>query len=267
MLPNKLSPTTDSSSNSSEFSLFNAATPIGNFQAKFYESCIIYLFTKSLAGVEIITLTTYKVSSCPSDEFRKLTAASIKAQLRTKSSVAEVGISGPHYQLMDENDSIVPDAYINLGSLRFSKKSTAKSTIFDILFNFSSFMRWQKGETYYNPVRTSQNARYTWYAGSKVHLIITDSNRVFVMTDWVPGTIGPDPEKNIATLAELGNTLNLPAGWSYKTVTLKKVLRVNRAAEAGYVSVMLRDELQNLYMELNDDTNRAVIDESLAGKP
>jgi hypothetical protein len=266
VIPNKLSPTTGPALKAGDFSFFNAATPKGNFQAKFYEACSIYLFVRSLTGIEITSLSTYKISSCPSKEFRQLTAASIKAQLRTVSSIAQVGVVGPHYQLMDENDSVVPDAYLNLGALRFSQQATSRTTIFDILFDSRTFFKWEHAQTYYNPVHTSQNARYTWYAGSKVHLLITDKNEVFVMVLWVPGDIGSDPEKNVETLNDLGNTLNLPAGWSYKTVTLNKVLRINRVATDGYKSVVMRDELDNTYFQLNDEVNRAVIDESIAGK-
>jgi len=243
---------------------FNAAQQTQNFQAKYYESCTVFVYIRSLGRVEVKGLSTFKVSSCPDDQFRRITAASIRAQLRTIAPVGLVSLVGPHYSMMDENNSVVSDAYIELGNLRFSEITSSEVTLRDALTRYDSFSGWYNIKTVYNGIRTKQDVKYTWYEGSTIYLLVTDKGEYYIMTEFNPGQLMKTAEMNLDRLEKLGTVLNLPKGWTYKSVKINSILRYVGIKAQGYQSVLMRDELDNLYQLVEDDIALDVIKDALA---
>ena len=236
--------------------LFNSRIPLGNHQKKYYKACSIYIYIKSFLQVEIINLSTFKISSCPSVEFRNITAASVTAQLKTIAPVTLVSMIGPYFQLMDENNSVIESASVPIGPLNFSPVMYAEVGFRDLLTNFNSLFRWTKAEGSYNPIASKRNMNFVWYKGSTIYTIVTDKGKRFVMTYFSPADIDTfsSVEEVTQKLDETKNLLTLPPGWKFETIVLDKVLRLNQIPFQGHSSETLMDELDNIYIhtaELN----------------
>ena len=141
--------------------MFDASESIGNHKKKYYKSCSIFIYIKSLFRVNVIDMSTYKVSSCPASEFGRVTAASVTAQLRTIAPITLVSMVGPYFQMMDENNSVIDSAYVSIGNLNFSPVMRAQLSLLDIFSNsFSQLERWATGNTNYNPIPSIRNAHF-----------------------------------------------------------------------------------------------------------
>lgn len=236
--------------------LFNSQVPLGNHQKKYYKACSIYIYIRSFFQVEIINLSTFKVSSCPAYEFRNVTAASVTAQLKTIVPVTLVSMIGPYFQLMDENNSVIENASVPIGPLNFSPVMYGEIGYKDLLTNFDSLFRWARAEGSYNPIASKRNMNFVWYKGSTIYTIVTDKGKRFIMVYFSPADIDTfsSEEEVIKKLDETRSLLTLPPGWKFETIVLDKVLRMNQIPFQGHSSETLMDELDNVYIhtaELN----------------
>lgn len=239
---------------------FDPSLPLGEYQNKYYQSCFIYIYTKTLGQVEIIRLSTQKVSSCPQEEFRKITAVSVMAQLATISPVKLVSLVGPNIQLMNENNSVIETPSISIGHLNFSAVMSARVGIthifknFEFLTNLKTLLRWTNVDVAYNPIAVRQNINYVWYQGSTVYVLTSDTGKKYVMSHYSPADLENfKTEEYLETrLDNLGNFLNLPPGWTFKPVKLKKIMRLTQILYQNYAGEMIVDELDNVYQRIED---------------
>ena len=231
---------------------FNSNVALGNHQKKFYKACSIYVYVRSFLKVQVINLSTYKISSCPASEFGHITATSVIAQLQTIAPFTLVSMIGPYFQLMDENNSVIENQSISVGNLAFTQVMTAEVTVFDLFTNFNSVVKWKNADPSYNPIPTSRNMNFVWYKGSTIYTVTSPQGDRYVMVYYSPPDI--DQYKNeqdvISKLAGLGNDLNLPPGWKYQTEVLSSILRLNQIVPEGFVSDTMMDELDNVYVRM-----------------
>jgi hypothetical protein len=239
---------------------FDPSILTGDFRKKYYQSCFVQVFLKSFLHVEIINLSTHKISTCPVEEFKKITAASVIAQLATVAPVTLVGLVGPNFQMMDENNSDIDSKYIPLGNLNFSAVMHAHVGIkdifhsFDIVKNVKRLWRWGNVDVSYNPILTKRNMDYVWYRGRTIFVLTSDTGKNYVLAFYNPNDIEnfTSSEYLMKRLNNMANTLNLPPGWTYKSVVLKKILRLHQIPFEGYVGETVVDELQNVYLLANN---------------
>lgn len=234
---------------------FDSQLSLGEHQRKYYKACTIYIYIKSFLSVEIINMSTFKISSCPDHEFRHITAASVMAQLKTVAPVTLVSMNGPYYQLMDENNSVIDSAFVSIGNLNFTPVMRAQISYKDLLTNFSSLMKWRNVEVSYNPIATRRNMNFVWYKDSTIYTLVSDTGKHYVMAYFSPPEIDRFQNAKQITdkLDNLGNILNLPAGWRYEVIVLPKILRLTQIPERGYISETLMDELENVYIRFEPD--------------
>ena len=232
--------------------LFNSRLDTLDFQKKYYKACSIYVFIKSLFKVEILELSTFKISSCPASEIRNVTAASVIAQLKSITPITLLTISGPYFNLMDENNSVVLAQSLPIGNLGFSQVMTAQIGAADLLWNFKSVVKWSNAEVYYNPLLTQRNVDFTWYKDSTIYKLVSDKGLEYVMVYFTP--LDADKingeEELTKKLNRTPSLLTLPPGWSFKIEKLDSVLNLREIAYRGAGTEMVIDELDNIYMRV-----------------
>jgi hypothetical protein len=234
--------------------LFDSSEPLGNHEKKYYKSCSIYIYLRSFLQVDIVNLSTYKVSSCPQSEFNKISAASVSAQLKTIAPITLVSMVGPYFQLMDENHSVIESEYVSIGNLNFSPVMYAEIGVKDLLSRAKSVFRWSKADASYNPIPTKRNMHFVWYKDSTIYTLVSDKGKRYVMTYFSPSDIDQiaSEEEITAKLHHLPTVLNLPPGWKFEIVKLPKILRMHQILYQGLVGETLMDELSNIYMSTED---------------
>ena len=88
---------------------------------------------------------------------------------------------------------------------------------------------------------------FIWFAGTKIHVLTSHHGEVFIMT-------GVDHEiafgQNGIRLRNLAQYLNLPEGWAFKSMRLKRVLSLNSHVVPDTQFDRLIDEFGNLYIQL-----------------
>ena len=200
--------------------------------------------------VDIINLSTYKVSSCPQSEFNKISAASVAAQLKTIAPITLVSMVGPYYQLMDENHSVIESEYVTIGNLNFSPVMYAQIGIKNIFSHAKSLFRWSKADVSYNPIPVKRNMHFVWYKDSVVYTLLSDKGKRYVMTYFSPSDIDQisSEEEITKKLNHLPSVLNLPPGWKFEIIKLPKILRMHQILFQGFHGETIMDELSNVYM-------------------
>lgn len=216
-------------------------------QAKSIPYCDIIAIERGLGWVRGVNYSTFRVGTCDVKSIESLTAASARAQMATISVYDDLIVTGPYYYTMDVNATQVENPYISLGDLRFAEISRSEFTLFDALRRPDEAWRWFKQETAYNPIRTTGEVDFIWFADSKIYVLESNHGEVFVMT-------GVDHEiafgQNGIRLRNLGNYLNLPEGWRFSTMRLNRVLSLNSHVLADTQFDRLIDEFGNLYIQL-----------------
>jgi hypothetical protein len=87
----------------------------------------------------------------------------------------------------------------------------------------------------------NRGAVFFWDAGKPVFELVNPDGVVYVMQALCQGV---DPNINLDTLATLGERLNMPDGWSYRTRVLEEELICDTSGE---VATVLQDEFENSY--------------------
>jgi hypothetical protein len=217
---------------------------------KYALTCHIYTYSRQFLSVSIVGLSTYKSTPCDPRAFRRLTAASITAQIAPDIPHDYVVEAGPHVQLMDSNKSPLQQRFISVGSLDFAPVSIAVIGIEDVFVHFSSWKRWISNNMTYTPIYMNNNSFFAWYGGSIVYKIITDEGRVFVMTHAAVDYKIMSQQDLDDQVADLGAVLNLPAGWRYEAQTLTRILSILERNFDHDPPAKMADEFGNLYIEI-----------------
>lgn len=209
--------------------------------------CDIITMERGLGWTRGVNYSTFRVGTCDVKRIDALTAASAKAQMATLGVYDQVLVTGPYYFTMDVNATQVENPYISLGDLRFAEVSRSEFTLFDAIRRPDEALRWYNQETAYNPIRTTGDINFIWFAGTKIHVLTSHHGEVFVMT-------GVDHEiafgQNGIRVQNLGSYLNLPEGWTFQSMRLKRVLSLNSHVLADTQFDRLIDEFGNLYIQL-----------------
>ncbi len=93
----------------------------------------------------------------------------------------------------------------------------------------------------YTQRHVNRGAVFFFDAGKPVHELVDPDGRTYVMQAYC---LAVDPTLTQEELASLGDRLDLPAGWSYRTRVLDEELVVDTSAS---VATVVQDELENSY--------------------
>lgn len=99
------------------------------------------------------------------------------------------------------------------------------------------------GSSFYTPNLVDRSTIFTYYAGRPVFELVGPDGSVYVMQSYAQIK---DRTLTYSQLPALGSMLTLPAGWSYRTLTLTKTLDLNSNGQATVVN----DDLYNSYQKI-----------------
>ena len=93
----------------------------------------------------------------------------------------------------------------------------------------------------YNETKVNRGVIFFWDEGQTVHELINPEGHAYVMQALCTGV---DPTMSPESLLTLGERLELPEGWSYRTRVLEDELIVDTTAT---IATVLQDEFENSY--------------------
>ena len=93
----------------------------------------------------------------------------------------------------------------------------------------------------YNETKVNRGVIFFWDEGQTVHELINPEGHAYVMQALCTGV---DPTMSPESLLTLGERLELPDGWSYRTRVLEEELIVDTTST---IATVLQDEFENSY--------------------
>lgn len=190
--------------------------------------------------------STYKVEkTCDREEFKNLTMASIKAQLRGVQSSSITIRGGVHRNLMDVNLTPVQDQYYLIGNMQVSPIGQVSINLWEMLTGKKS-----RPETIitssYTPFSIDSDMYYIWNIGTLAHQLVDPGGDKYIMMAYTNDVF---PHLTRAGLTDLWSQLGLPSGWKYESVLLDKTVTIRSSSVMGTTSKVLFDDLSNYYIK------------------
>lgn len=169
---------------------------------------------------------TQGLSECPASQWEALDPRAIQEEL----GALAILMNGPRYWLIDGLTSFSEIGESRFfGELEMRKIASVELAPGDIS---------QEPYTERSVVRDTE---FTFAAGSEIYELTEPTGKVYVMQSYAQIV---DEMLTAADLPTLGDSLQLPEGWSYRARVLDEGLVV---VDDGGIAVVVQDELQNTY--------------------
>ena len=200
-----------------------SAEPITGLSGKRYGE--VLLVTPGEAGPQASVYNSFGLNECPAELWSALDAKAIAAE----NGAATALLNGPRYWLMNEIEKMSqgPRIVKNFGGI-------------DMLLQAQVLLS-AMNPAPYTANQVHRHTVFTFDAGEVVYELHDPALRRWVMQTWSQIV---DPKLSRADLAGLGERLDLPGGWTYRTRTLDSPLRIDTTTHAAQV---LQDDLANSY--------------------
>lgn len=192
--------------------------------------CEILLGTADLeAGtVAIDVYNTVGLNDCPQAEWAAIDADALKAE-----TMADVVIlNGPRHWVLDEfEQSTLLDTTVRaFGGVEMRKAGALELALAEVATPSSP----------YTPRTVRRDTTWRYFAGESVYELVGPDGAIYVMQSYSTQQVAQDE----ASLAGLGEVLELMAGWSFRSRVLDEQLLVT--AVDGLATVV-QDERGNTY--------------------
>jgi hypothetical protein len=185
----------------------------------------VLLVTPGEAGLQASVYNSFPLNDCPDELWSALDAQAIAAE----NSAATALLNGPRYWLMNSIEKVSkgPKIVKNFGGIDMVLQATVLLSGLD--------------PQPYTANQVNRHTVFTFDAGEQIYELQDAALRRWVMQTWSQIV---DPNLTRADLAELGERLDLPEGWTYQTRVLDSPLRIDTTTHAAQV---LQDDLKNSY--------------------
>ncbi len=170
---------------------------------------------------------TQMLNDCPAELWDTLVAADIATEL----GAVFVKLNGPRHWLLDGLGTKV--ASIEPVLREFNGLLTRRIATIDLGAGLAAGP--------YTIRKVDRGAVFFFDAGKPVYELVDPDGTAYVMQALC---IGVDPTMSEATLPSLGERLQLPAGWTYRTRILDEELVIDTT---GSPATVLQDEFENTY--------------------
>jgi hypothetical protein len=178
-------------------------------------------------GLEAEVYGTQMLNDCPQELWETLDADAIAKDM----GAVFVKLNGPRYWLLDGLGSkvaVVDPVFKDFNGIQMRRIATIP-----IGADFAAGP--------YTIRNVNRGAVFFFDAGKTVYELVDPDGRALVMQ---ARCIGIDPNMTEESLANLGERLALPAGWSYRTRVLETELVVDTSAT---LATVVQDEFENTY--------------------
>lgn len=194
--------------------------------------CEVLLAKINLLDVSIEAYNTIGCNSCPEEEWNALNTDS----LQEKYNSPYARLNGPRYWVLDSisSQTITKSCDFIFGNLATSLVATIPITINDLTANLA-----------YQLVTVERGTVWYYFKGKPAYILEDPSGRCYIMQSYSQKV---DTNLQLEELETLGNRLNLPSGWSYKSVVLENDFFLE--SQNGLAEVVA-DDLENTYQYAN----------------
>lgn len=186
-----------------------------------------------MTGISLEAYNTYGCNTCPEEEWNALNTSDLKKEFHSP----YVRLNGPRYWLMDSISSptITNSCDVSFGELEMSFVASIPITLEDLTTDIA-----------YKMNTVERNTAYYYNKGRKVYILEDPSEKYFIMQSYSQKV---DANLQLEELETLGDRLNLPTEWSYKTIVLKHDLILQTQNDEAK---LIADDLENAYQYLPD---------------
>ena len=187
--------------------------------------CELLMLHGEIPDAKVKVWNTIGFNDCPQRRFESLDADAIAAE----TGAGLVLINGPRHFLMDSAAARVGAKARRFGGMRMRKVATIP------IASASDLVQRSYAERTINRVNT-----WRWDEGRRVYELVDPAGVTYVMQSY---SLMRDPELELTDLRSLGDRLELPEGWRYRTRTLREDLTLGAGGEA----TIIQDDLLNTY--------------------
>ena len=170
---------------------------------------------------------TQLINDCPQELWEKLDASSIAAEMEALA----VKLNGPRYWTLDafgQKVAVADPVFRDFGGITMRRIATVDLGAVPKLGP-------------YTETKVNRGAIFFWDEGQTVHELVHPDGYAYVMQALC---VGVDATMSPESLLTLGDRLDLPAGWSYRTRVLEEELIVDTTST---IATVLQDEFENSY--------------------
>ena len=189
-------------------------------------------------ALEATVWNTLGLSDCPQAAWEAVDPVAVA---EAQGALAVVP-NGPRYWLVDTIEKVAPAG----GSLPERRQAEVGGLEMFVAATVAISPEQVAGRAPYRETSVDRRTRFTFLAGAEVYELVAPDGAAYVMQSWSQQV---DPTLGEADLAGLGDRLELPEGWTYRTRTLDADLVVVTVEEDARV---LQDELENSYSRRTD---------------
>lgn len=178
-------------------------------------------------GLEAEVYGTQMLNDCPQELWETLDPAAIADEM----GALAVKLNGPRYWVLDGfglKVAVVEPVFRDFNGLTMRRIAVVE-------------LGDDPATVPYTQRHVNRGAVFFFDAGRPVHELVDPDGLAYVMQAYC---VGVDPTLTEADLESLGDRLDLPAGWTYRTRLLDEELVVDTSAT---VATVLQDELENTY--------------------
>jgi len=193
--------------------------------------CEVLLLRKGDDGFRAEVWNTMGMSDCPADAWQALDADEIA---RDRGAVAAI-LNGPRYWTLD---SIETDLRAGAPETSFGEIGMFQAATVALGDDLPT-------QTPYTERPVARETVFGFDEGSEIYELVAPDGTTYVMQARSQ-IVDPDLEES--DLVDLGDRLDLPAGWRYQVRTLDEPLDL-RSADG--VATVVQDDLQNTYQRID----------------
>ena len=190
--------------------------------------CEILLVHPGTGGLVADVYNTYTLNDCPAAQWDALDMKAVAQQEQVPIALR----NGPRYWLMDRVDKepLADATHADFGGIEMVRLATVA---------LGSVVN----PAPYTVHAVDRRTVFTFGRGRRVYELVAADGTTYVMQTWSQQV---DPTLSEADLARLGDRLQLPDGWTFRTRRLRAPLRVVTTAAPAHV---LQDDLMNSYSQ------------------
>jgi hypothetical protein len=203
--------------------------------------CEVLVLTGEVPDAKVTVFNTIGLNECPAAKWEAIDAGALAQELGARAVI----LNGPRHFVMDSATGN-PGRVRSFDGLRMRRVATISIRSADELVSRT-----------YNERTIERHNTWIWEAGRRVYELLAPNGRTYLMQSYSQIR---DPQLTIGALRSLGDRLELPVGWRYRS----RVLRHDLTLRAQGAATVIQDDLTNTYQlvprELHRERHRVDLD-------
>ena len=194
--------------------------------------CEVLYGNRSPLTLTVRVFNTMGLNDCPENAWQAIT----KKDIADSRKASFVLLNGPRYWTIDglqATGSTVNHERENFGGIEMNLRATVNIGFFEQL-------RQIFGSNFYHATPVTRTTKWIYQSGSPVFELVSPSGEIYVMQSYAQII---NTQLSMADLPMLGQQLQLPRGWVYRTRVLTEDLNL----VANGTAYVLQDSLMNSY--------------------